>query len=132
MRMEVPMLLIFTRGALTAVLALAAAGTQAQQRDLITWNQEAWYRNGLSASEMIDKPVRGANGERIGEVHDIIVDRNGQIAKLVVEVGGFFESGDQHIGVPWRGVKIGENMEFVQAPLREVRNGTYSLFGRVP
>lgn len=125
------MLSTFTRAALAAALALAAHGVLAQVRDSITWNQEGWYRNGLSASEMLDKPVRGENAERIGEVHDIIVDRNGQIAKLVVEVGGFFEAGDQHIGVPWRHAKIGEDMDFVEVPLHEVRDGTYSLFGRV-
>lgn len=121
----------FTRIALAALLALGAAGIQAQQRDAITWNQDAWYRNGLSAAEMLDKPVRGENGERIGDVTDIIVDRHGQITKLVVEVGGFFELGDQHIGVPWRQVKIGQDMEFVQVPLKEIRDGTYSLFGTI-
>ena len=81
---------------------------------------------------MIDAPVRAANGERIGDVKDIIVDRNGSISKVVVEVGGFFELGDQHIGVPWKDIKIGEDMAFVQVPLREVEQGTYSLFGEVP
>lgn len=90
------------------------------------------YRDNWSAREMIDAPVRAANGERIGDVKDIIVDRNGSISKVVVEVGGFFELGDQHIGVPWKDIKIGEDMAFVQVPLREVEQGTYSLFGEVP
>lgn len=90
------------------------------------------YREGISAREVIDTPVRAASGERIGDVKDIIVDRNGHISKLVVEVGGFFELGDQHIGVPWKDITFGEDMRFVQVPLREVENGTYSLFGKVP
>lgn len=90
------------------------------------------YRDNWSAREMIDTPVRTASGERIGDVKDIIVDRNGSIRKVVVEVGGFFELGDQHIGAPWKDIKIGEDMEFVQVPLREVERGTYSLFGEVP
>ena len=97
-----------------------------------SWNAEAIYPDGMSAAEMIDKPVRGERGEAIGEVHDIVVGRDGRIERLVVEVGGFFEVGDQHIGVPWKDVKIGENMRFVQVPLKEVESGTYSLFGRVP
>ncbi|HEX6321199.1 MAG TPA: PRC-barrel domain-containing protein [Burkholderiales bacterium] len=90
------------------------------------------YREGISAREVIDTPVRAASGERIGDVKDIIVDRNGHISRLVVEVGGFFELGDQHIGVPWKDITFGEDMRFVQVPLREVENGTYSLFGSVP
>lgn len=90
------------------------------------------YRDNWSAREMIGVPVRGEQGEEIGDVKDIIVDRNGNISKVVVEVGGFFELGDQHIGVPWKDIKIGEDMEFVQVPLREVERGTYSLFGDVP
>jgi sporulation protein YlmC with PRC-barrel domain len=81
---------------------------------------------------MLDIEVRGDGGQVIGEVEDIIVDRNGNISRLVVEVGDFLELGDQHIGVPWKDVKIGEDMAFVQVPLKEVGNGTYSLFGRIP
>jgi sporulation protein YlmC with PRC-barrel domain len=90
------------------------------------------YRGGLSAREVIDTPVRGENGERIGEVKDIVVDEHGRISRLIVEVGGFFELGDQHIGVPWRDLKIGENLRFIQVPLREVESGTYSLAGVLP
>ena len=90
------------------------------------------YRNGLSAREVINTPVRGENGERIGEVKDIVVNEHGFISRLIVEVGGFFELGDQHIGVPWKDVEIGEDMQFIRVPLREVRNGTYSLAGAVP
>ena len=124
---------IIATALLTPLFALPASVTLAkEQREPITWNQDAWYHSGLSASEMLDKPVLGESGERIGDVKDIIVDRDGQISKLVVEVGGFFEIGDQHIGVPWQCVTIGQDMQFVQVPLQEVRSGTYSLFGRVP
>jgi len=119
------MISMLTRAGLAAVLAVAAAANHAQP------DQEALYRDALSAAEMLDKPVRGESGARIGEVKDIIVDRNGQIISVVVEVGGFFEIGDQHIGVPWQQVKIGRDMQFVQVPLKEIRDGSYSLFGRV-
>ena len=100
--------------------------------DLDKWSPQTVYRNGLSAAEMLDKPVQGDNGERIGEVKDIIVAGDGTISRLVVEVGGFFEIGDQHIGVPWQHITIGQDMTFVQVPLKQVRDGSYSLFGRIP
>lgn len=90
------------------------------------------YRDGLSARELLDAPVRGENGETIGEVKDIVVNEHGFISELIVEVGGFLELGDQHIGVPWKDVMVGEDMRFIRVPLREVNDGTYSLAGRVP
>lgn len=114
---------------LAAALGIAASGVLAQPRG---WDSDALYRNALSAREMLDAPVRADDGRRIGEVKDVIVDRHGRISKVVVEVGGFLDVGDQHIGVPWTDVKIGEDMAFVQVPLREVEHGTYSLYGVVP
>jgi sporulation protein YlmC with PRC-barrel domain len=113
-------------------LAAAAATLPAQGADLAKWRQDSLYGNGWSAAEMLDKPVRGESGERIGDVKDIIVGADGQVNRIVVEVGGFFEIGDQHIGVPWKSVAVGEDMAFLQVPLREARSGTYSLFGSIP
>ena len=90
------------------------------------------YADGMSARELIDAPVRGENGERIGDVKDIVVNEHGNIARLIVEVGGFFELADQHIAVPWEDLAFGEDMQFVQVPLKEVESGTYALGGRVP
>ena len=105
---------------------------QEKKQDLSTWDISKLYRNTWSADEMIDTDVRGANGEEIGEVKDIIVDRKGNIQRVVVEVGGFLEMGDQHMGVPWKDVQIGPNMEYVEVPLREIEGGTYSLYGVAP
>ena len=140
----------FRRNVIAAILApalavpAAAAYAQGQQQDraqqqgqaqgqrLGEWDVAILYREGWSAEEMIDTDVRGPNGEQIGEVKDIFVDRNGNISRVVVEVGGFLEMGDQHIGVPWKDVTVGPDMQWVQVPLKEVESGTYSLYGRVP
>ena len=117
---------------LASALALPVIAAHAQNPQLQNWDASRLYRNTWSAEEMIDTDVRGQNGEEIGEVKDIIVDRDGNISRVVVEVGGILEIGDQHIGVPWKDVRIGQDMEWVQVPLREVEDGTYSLYGRIP
>jgi sporulation protein YlmC with PRC-barrel domain len=104
--------------------ALYAAGTPDKKESL--------YRDTWSAEEMIGTQVRGEKGDQIGEVKDIIVERDGTISKVVVEVGGFFEIADQHIGVPWKDVRIGPEMRSIQVPLHEAQRGTYSLYGRIP
>ena len=108
--------------ALAAALAFAPAAPAAE--DL--------YRNTWSANEMLGSVVRGERGEDIGEVKDLIVARDGTLAKVVVEVGGFLDIGDQHIGVPWRDVAIGPDMQWVRVPLEKARNGEYSLYGVTP
>lgn len=114
---------------LISLFTLAAHGGSAQSRPV---DLARLYMDGLSARELIDAPVRGEEGERIGDVKDIVVDKNGNIARLIVEVGGFFELADQHIGVPWKDLTFGEDMQFVQVPLKDVESGTYALGGRVP
>lgn len=117
---------------LAPALALTAYAQDRQQAQNRSQQQSDMYRNAWSAEEMLDTDVRAENGDEIGEVKDIIVGRSGNISKLVVEVGGLLEIGDQHIGVPWKDVKIGRGMEWVQVPLREVQDGSYSLYGDVP
>ena len=115
------------QAAAAVVLGIAAASPHARDRD-----PAAHFRNGWSAAEMIGTDVRGRNGREIGRVKDILVDASGKVSRVVVEVGGILEMADQHIGVPWRDVRIGPDMEYVHVPLREVQRGSYSLFGRVP
>lgn len=98
--------------------------------DIRNWDVSRLYRSTWSADEMIGTEVRTERGQKIGEVKDIIF-KGGTITDVVVEVGGFFEMGDQHIGVPWKDIEIGTAMQWVQVPLREVESGTYSLYGAV-
>jgi sporulation protein YlmC with PRC-barrel domain len=142
---------VTTYSVTTPVAVTAAAGTEQQgqqaqfqqaqkgqgQQATQAGTDQAWevsqlYRDSWSGREMIGTRVIGDNGSQIGEVRDIVVNENGQIGKVIVEVGGFLEIGDQHIGVPWEQVSIASGMRWIQVPLREVEDGTYSLFGRVP
>jgi uncharacterized protein YrrD len=132
MRIAMPLLIkALALGLAAGTLVFAAGAARAQQQSQ-PLDLERLYMDGLSARELIDAPVRGEAGERIGDVKDIVVDENGNIARLIVEVGGFFELADQHIGVPWKDLTFGEDMQFVQVPLQEVQRGTYSLGARVP
>lgn len=110
-------------------ITLAAAAGLASTAAL---GAEVLYRDAWSANEMLGAQVRGERGEDIGEVKDLIVARDGKLAKVVVEVGGFLDIGDQHIGVPWRDVSIGPDMEWVQVPLQKARGGEYSLYDVTP
>ena len=54
------------------------------------------------ANESIGANVVGANGEDLGNVEDIVLDRNkSRIAYLIVSYGGLLGIGDKHFAVPW-------------------------------
>lgn len=101
---------------------------QQQATKLAAWDITTLYRNGWSADQMLDTEVRGPTGENIGEVEDIIVGPSGKIDRVVVEVGGFLGIGDKHIGVPWKEVRIGPDMQYVQVPVTEENRAGYPLY----
>lgn len=59
-------------------------------RDANTW----------MASELIGKDVYGSNNEDIGEVGDVLLNRNGQVIGVVLDVGGFLGLGETNVAVP--------------------------------
>ena len=87
-------------------------------------------RDSLSAARLIGTPVHPTNGRRIGDVHDLIVSRYGNIVYVVAAVGGMLGIGAQSISVPWPDVRIDSEMRWVQTPLME-RAGKISTFGFV-
>lgn len=104
------------------VCALAMAGAAHAQGD-------ALY-SGWSAQEMLGTEVRGPGGDNIGEVDDLIVGPDGTLQRAVVQAGGtLFGIGATHIGVPWREVGIGPEMDYVQVPVTEENRAGYPLYG---
>lgn len=73
---------------------------------LSQWDPDAVYENAWSAEALFDRPVFGAEGERIGDVEDLVVAPDGHLLSLVAEVGGFWDLGDTHVSVPWDQVEL--------------------------
>ncbi len=53
----------------------------------------------MTVGELDGLPLRNADGQRVGEVEDVLV-RDGTPAALAVEVGGFLGIGDETVVVP--------------------------------
>ncbi|NBD22136.1 PRC-barrel domain containing protein [Aquabacterium fontiphilum] len=56
-------------------------------------------------SKIMGTDLRNARGEKIGDIKDIVVDRNGAITYAVVSTGGFLGIGDRLHAVPWSAVQ---------------------------
>ncbi|MBZ6076281.1 PRC-barrel domain-containing protein [Microvirga puerhi] len=60
----------------------------------------------MMASDLIGTKVISANNESIGDINDVILDRNGQAVAAVVGVGGFLGIGEKNVAVPFQSLEF--------------------------
>lgn len=65
---------------------------------------QEWERR-HRASKIIGADVHNRQNEAIGEIEDIVLDRNGNVAYAVVSTGGFLGIGDRQHAVPWKSLQ---------------------------
>src|SRR6516164_10497965 len=93
-------------------LATTVAGTQAQQ-------QSAQHQAGPAAQILPSVPsnsntvtnwykqdVYDPSDKKIGEIMDVLVDREGKVTALIIGVGGFLGAGEKDVAVPFNAVRV--------------------------
>ena len=89
-----------------APIAFAAEDTHpsatAQSQQIIQPNQ-------LRASKMIGSTVYDVQNRNIGKVRDLILDRDGKVATVVIDVGTFLGMGGKSVGVKVSDLKMDNN-----------------------
>jgi sporulation protein YlmC with PRC-barrel domain len=95
----------------------SAAGQSSGMQGQFMTKMEA---NHIMASDLIGTRVVGANNESIGDINDVIMDRNGQIMAAVVGVGGFLGIGEKDVAVPFNA------LEFMNAQQAQAMNNSTS------
>ncbi|MGK9164985.1 PRC-barrel domain-containing protein [Inquilinus limosus] len=53
------------------------------------------------ASKLIGVSIYGPGDEKVGDVNEILVDRQGQVQAIVVGVGGFLGIGEKDVAIPF-------------------------------
>lgn len=76
------------------------------------------------ASNLIGAGVLSADGETIGTVCDIILDRNRNLVGITVSVGGLLGIRDREIGIPVSAMGIGPNIQETDTTV--VRNHSFN------
>ncbi len=82
--------------AIVAAHAQQPAATDAPKTVVSTVRLE----NGLRASKLIGAPVYNAQNEHIGDVSDLYLSKQKQVASVVIQVGGFLGIGGKLVSVP--------------------------------
>lgn len=57
-------------------------------------------------SNLMDRTVYGSDGNSLGDVNDVVMDSNGNIAAVVVGVGGFLGIGEKDVAVPFSRLQV--------------------------
>jgi sporulation protein YlmC with PRC-barrel domain len=81
-------------GVIALLSLVCAAGSFAQDREL-PWNL-------IRGNTFIGANVENPQGQNLGEIKDIVIDRaSGRMAYAVVSFGGFLGMGEKLFAVPW-------------------------------
>jgi sporulation protein YlmC with PRC-barrel domain len=59
------------------------------------------------ATNLVGTDVAGPDGKKLGEIENLLVDRNGQVRAMVLEWGGFLGIGDREVLVPMDQIQLG-------------------------
>ena len=71
---------------------------------------------------LLGKSVRAMNGDDLGRIIDVIVDRDGHSRAAIIDFGGFLGVGSRKIAVDWRVLKFSPDGKVGEAKLMLNRN----------
>ncbi len=69
--------------------------------------------NEMRASKVIGSSVYDTSDTKIGNIADLIVDRDGKVSDVVLGVGGFLGAGEKNVAVKVSDLKRGKDHRFV-------------------
>jgi len=62
--------------------------------------------NAATITHWYKQPIYDQADNRIGEIDDVLVDREAKIVALIIGVGGFLGMGEKHVAVPYNAVRV--------------------------
>ncbi len=109
-------------------LGFCGAPAHAQEKfDLENWDYDE-LRTGWSVERLTDAAeVVDQDGEKVGEVEDLIVGPDGKIRKLVIEAGGLLDIGEAHLAYPFDQATF-DGPDRIVVEVDQDKIGDYSLF----
>ncbi|MCF6369880.1 PRC-barrel domain-containing protein [Rhizobium halophilum] len=121
---------------LTAAAALIAASALAQapiKAPIVVLPEavDGTLPGYLFAGNLDDYDVYGADGNKIGEIEDVLLNLDGTVAAVAIEVGGFLGIGEKDVLVDWTALEVtrdGDDIRVTTPTLtREVLEGAQSV-----
>ncbi len=60
----------------------------------------------MTADDLEDAPVYGADDEKVGEIDELLISDDGKIERVVINVGGFLGLGEKPVAVTFDELQI--------------------------
>jgi sporulation protein YlmC with PRC-barrel domain len=83
----------------------------------------------MRGSQLMGIDVYGADNQKIGDIDEVLVDRQGKIHGLVVGVGGFLGIGQKDVAIPFEQVQWMSNQELQASNANQGGYGTNTAGG---
>ena len=80
----------------------------------------AAHKDGWRASKLSGVDVYNEQNEKIGDISDVILDKSGKAAAVIIGVGGFLGMGEHLVSVPF------DKIKWVNEPVRSTTASTAS------
>lgn len=63
----------------------------------------------VRADDLIGQELENTDGDNVGEIESVIIDADGEVAALIVGVGGFLGIGEREVAIDWNDITVMEN-----------------------
>ena len=110
---------MFKHIVLAAFLTAGAAAAYAQPQQAASPPASATVDAKMAPSatadtrKLIGRNIKNAEGDTIGEIKSIYLNKDGKVDSVMVSVGGFLGVGDREVRIAWSDLKITDNGEKV-------------------
>ena len=82
---------------------MSPADKAARDTKAPAWKNDAGLHE---TKDIIGTRIKNAEGKDIGEIDQLLIDRNGKVSHAVIGLGGFAGMGEKKVVVPWSDLKF--------------------------
>ena len=93
------------------------------------WEWE-YYPERLRISAILNRIVLNDKGEEVGEVDDLIIDRNGKVEQIILSVGGFLGMDEKLVAMPFTPLKVTDMGIVYDVGKRELKDRPAFSYGK--
>jgi hypothetical protein len=65
----------------------------------------------ISANDLLNKSVKNAANENVGDINDVRIDNSGKVAAVIVGVGGFLGLGEKDVALTFDQIKLARDSD---------------------
>lgn len=86
----------------TFLMPIAGAAEQKQEKN----------SPNIMAENILDMEVHTTNGKDVGEIEDVVFNKNGKIKEFIIDIGGFLGIGEKRVAISTKELKYDPDKEY--------------------